>query len=62
MFEQHRSEIKGIGRAAESALAVFDLMKKRCLVSLPVVQKELKLTFPTANKALGLQGLEWVFF
>lgn len=52
MFEQHRSKIKGIGRAAESALAVFELMKKRCLVSLPVVQKELKMTFPTANKAL----------
>jgi Fic family protein len=52
MFRQHRLKIKGIGRAAESAMAVFDLLKKRCLVSLPVVQRELKVTFPTANKAL----------
>ncbi len=52
MFQHHRVKIKGIGRAAESAMAVFDLLKKRCLVSLPVVQSELKVTFPTANKAL----------
>ncbi|MBI4396394.1 MAG: Fic family protein [Elusimicrobia bacterium] len=61
MFEQHRAKINEIGRAAESALALFELMKKRCLVSLPVVQKELKFTFPTANKALlNLEKLGFV--
>jgi predicted transcriptional regulator len=61
MFEQHRSKIAKIGRASESALALFDLMKKRCLVSLPTVQKELRFTFPTANKAaLNLEKLGFV--
>lgn len=61
MFERHRGKIEGIGRASESALALFELMKKRCLVSLPVVQKELRFTFPTANKAiLNLQKLGFV--
>jgi Fic family protein len=61
MFEQHKSKIEEIGRAANSALNVFELLKKRCLVSLPVIQNELKLTFPTANKALlNLQNLGFV--
>ena len=61
LFAQDRVKIEGMGRATPAALAVFNLMKKRCLVSLPVVQKELKFTFPTANKALlNLTKLKFV--
>lgn len=61
MFEQHRKRIKGIGRASDSALGFFELMKKRCVVSLTVAQKELKVSFPTANKAVSnLQELGFV--
>jgi Fic family protein len=51
MFERHRLIIRGIGRGAESALSLFELLKKRCLVSLTAARKELKVSFPTANKA-----------
>ena len=61
MFEKHRIEIQGIGRGAATALRVHDLLKKHCILSLPVVEKELGLSFPTVNKAMGkLEGLGFV--
>jgi Fic family protein len=61
MFERHQTKIKGIGRASGSALAFFELLKKRCVISLPIAQKELKVSFPTVNKAVAhLQKLGFV--
>lgn len=61
MFEQHQTQIKRIGRASESALAFFELLKKRCVISLPLAQKTLKLSFPTVNNAVAnLQKLGFV--
>jgi Fic family protein len=61
MFDRHRSKIAELGRAAGSAAALFELMQKRCVVSLKVATKELKTSFPTANSAAAnLQKLGFV--
>ncbi len=53
MFDQHRQQIQQIGKAAGSALRVHELLKKRIILSLPVAQAELKLSFPAVNKAMA---------
>ncbi|HHT9126688.1 MAG TPA: Fic family protein [Candidatus Brocadiia bacterium] len=61
MFEQHRQQIQHIGKAAGSALRVHELLKKRVILSLPVAQTELHLSFPAVNKAMAnLQKLRLV--
>lgn len=61
LFKEHAAAIQGLGRAKHSALRVHELLKKRCIVSVPVASKELGLTFPAVNKALkNLQGLGFV--
>jgi len=53
MFDQHRQKIQQIGKAAGSALRVHELLKKRIILSLPIAQAELKLSFPAVNKAMA---------
>jgi len=61
IFREHAAAIEGLGRSRDTALRVHDLFKKRCILSLPVVSKELGVSFPTANKTLGkLQQLGFV--
>ncbi len=58
MFEVHRRQIQKLGKAASTALRVHDFLKKHAIVSLPVVSKELELSFPAVNKAvLNLQKI-----
>jgi len=58
MFEQHRFKIQKLGKGASTALRVHEFFKKHAIVSLPVVSKELELSFPAVNKAvLNLQTL-----
>ncbi len=61
IFNEHQAAIQGLGRARFSALKVHELLKKRCVLSIPVICKELGLSFPTANKTLAhLQKLGFV--
>ena len=53
MFDKHRALIKGLGRAAGTALNLHDVFKKRCFLSVPEAQKELRSTFPATNGAMG---------
>lgn len=53
MFREHAAAIAGLGRSKGTALKVHELFKKRCILSIPVVSKELGVSFPTANKTLG---------
>lgn len=58
MFEAHHRKIQKLGKAASTALRVHDFLKKHAIVSLPVVSKELELSFPAVNKAVkNLQKL-----
>lgn len=61
IFKEHSAAIEGLGRSRYTSLRVHDLFKKRCVLSLPVISKELGVSFPTANKTLvKLQGLGFV--
>ncbi|MET0395536.1 MAG: hypothetical protein ABW277_01785 [Longimicrobiaceae bacterium] len=44
--------MKGLGRAAGSALRVYDLLRQRIVLSAPRAAGELGLTWPTVNAAL----------
>lgn len=52
MFEVDRQRITALGRAAGSALRVYDLLRERIVVSAPRAAHELGLTWPTVNTAL----------
>ncbi len=52
LFEQNHRKIQELGKAAATAARVHDLLKKHCIISLPTIQKELKVAFPTAAKAM----------
>jgi Fic family protein len=61
IFREHGAAIDGLGRSKGTALKVHELFKKRCILSLPLVCKELGVSFPTANKTMGkLQQLGFV--
>ena len=53
MFEQDRARIEKVGKAAGSALRVYELLKKRVLLSLPNACAELKMSFPAVSKAVS---------
>jgi Fic family protein len=58
LFEKDRARIQGLGRAAGSALRVYDVLRRRIVVSIPGVAKEADVTWPTAKAALErLRGL-----
>jgi Fic family protein len=52
LFEQDRSRIQTLGRSAGSALQVYDVLRRRIVVSIPGVAKEAGITWPTAKAAL----------
>lgn len=52
MFDAHRQQIAGLGRAAPSALRVHELMQARPIVTIQTVSDALRISFPTAGAAL----------
>ncbi len=61
IFKEHAAAIEGLGRSKGTAVKVHELFKKRCVLSIPVVSRELGVSFPTANKTLGkMQQLGFV--
>ena len=52
LFEQDRSRIQTLGRSAGSALQVYDVLRRRIVVSIPGVAREADVTWPTAKAAL----------
>lgn len=53
LFEADRGRIASLGRAAESALRVHELLKKRPVISITPAARELGLTRPTVAASLG---------
>ncbi len=52
LFEADRRKIESLGKAAPSALKVYDLMRQRVLLSPARAAEELKITWPTTIAAL----------
>jgi Fic family protein len=52
MFEVDQQRVTQLGRAAGSALRVYDLLRERIVLSAPRAAEELGLTWPTVNGAL----------
>lgn len=52
MFDKHRTQIQGIGRASATAVNLHDIFKKRCYLSIPEAERELHATFPAASAAM----------
>lgn len=52
MFAVHREQIKKIGRAAGTALALHDLFQKHCFLSVSAAQKGLGSTFPATSASM----------
>ena len=52
LFARDRARIEALGRAAGSALRVYDVLRRRIVVSIPGVAKEAGVTWPTAKAAL----------
>jgi Fic family protein len=58
LFEEDRAKIAGLGRAASSALRVFEALQKRPIIGVRAIEKGLGLTYPTVAGALTrMQGL-----
>lgn len=61
MFQEHRVKIRQLGRASYTAERLQSLLEQRVLLSPSLAQRELKMSFPAANKALlNLQRLGFV--
>lgn len=56
LFARDRGRIEALGRAAGSALRVYDVLRRRIVVSIPGVAKEARVTWPTAKAALERLG------
>lgn len=52
LFDRDRARIQALGRAAGSALQVYEVLRRRIVVSIPGVAKEAGVTWPTAKAAL----------
>ncbi len=52
LFDAHRLQIAGLGRAAPSALRVHELMQASPIVTIQTVCEKLGVSFPTASTAL----------
>ncbi len=48
LFAASEARILGLGRARFSALKAHELLKRRCIISLPLAARELGVSFPTA--------------
>jgi Fic family protein len=53
LFDRDRRRVEQLGRAAGSALAIYEVLRRRIIVSIPVAAKEAGVTWPTASAALG---------
>ena len=53
LFDEDQQRVMALGRAAASAVRVYDLLRQRVVVSIPRAARELGLTWPTVNAALG---------
>jgi Fic family protein len=56
LFARDRARIEALGRAAGSALRVYDVLRRRIVVSIPGVAREARVTWPTAKAALERLG------
>lgn len=56
LFARDRARIQVLGRPAGSALRVYDVLRRRVVVSIPGVAKEARVTWPTAKAALRRLG------
>ncbi len=56
LFARDRARIQALGRAAGSALRVYDVLRRRVVVSIPGAAKEARVTWPTAKAALERLG------
>jgi cell filamentation protein, protein adenylyltransferase len=52
LFDRDRSRIEALGRAAPSTLRVYDVLRRRVVVSITGAAKEAHVTWPTARAAL----------
>lgn len=52
LYDRDRARVQSLGRAAGSALAVYDILRRRIVVSAPKAAREAGVTWPTANAAL----------
>ena len=52
LFESDQRRVAKLGRAAGSALQVFELLRDRIALSIPRAARELGLTWPTVNSAM----------
>jgi Fic family protein len=52
LFEADQARVLELGRAAGSALRVYDLLRQRIVISAPRAATDLGLTWPTVNAAL----------
>ena len=58
LFRSDRARVESLGRAAPSALAVYDLLRQRIIISASKAVEELDLTWPTVLAAIErLEGL-----
>jgi len=60
LFARDRARIQALGRAAGGALRVYDVLRRRVVVSIAGVAQEARVTWPTAKAALerlGDQGI-----
>ena len=53
LFNKNKEKIKGLGRAKDSALKVFEYFKSRPLNTIPSIAKHLKMTAPTARASVN---------
>jgi Fic family protein len=61
LFDRDQARIRSVGRAAGSALQVYDVLRRRVVVSIGGAAKEAGVTWPTAKAALErLEALEIV--
>jgi Fic family protein len=52
-FQEDRSKIAGIGRAAGSALRLHELLRQKPLLTIPAASRELGLSVPTVGSAFS---------
>lgn len=52
LFERDRARIEKLGRGAGSALRVYEVLRRRIVVSIPGIAEEARVTWPTAKAAL----------
>ncbi len=52
-FQQDRTQIEGLGRAASSVLRVHHLLERQPFISIAVASKALNLSTPTVTKAIA---------